>query len=95
MRDIEAQEKIIRREIKKLEAMGGKFSGSARRWRTSFSLRHPIAFVLLSTFGLVATFYGFEKIIDKIDPINNNPWIVLALGLFILSITGNLLKKLR
>lgn len=56
--------------------------------------RFPLMFTLLATFGLVATFYGFEGIIDKIDLLSNNPIILLVIGVLTLAVTGTLYKKL-
>lgn len=56
--------------------------------------RYPLFFTLLGAFGLVATFYGFEGIIDNIDFLANNPIILLAVGVITLAITGTLYKKL-
>ncbi len=56
--------------------------------------RFPLLFTLLGTFGLVATFYGFEALIDRIDLLANNPFILLGVGLATLIITGSLYKKL-
>ncbi len=94
MNSIQEQEKIVEKEIKKLEAMGGKLTGSARRVRDSLALRFPVVFILFSAFGLVATFYGFEKLIDEIPSLANNSKLLLAVGLIILTITGTLFKKL-
>jgi len=55
--------------------------------------RWPLLFTLLGTFGLVATFYGFEGVIDKTG-LSENPWVLLALGLGVLIFTGSLYKKL-
>ena len=57
--------------------------------------RFPLGFALLGTFGVVAIFYGFEGLIDRIDILANNPWILLATGLAILAATGTLYKKLQ
>lgn len=56
--------------------------------------KHPMAFALLSTFGLVATFYGFEHIIDEIPFLTENPIILLSTGVITLLVTGALYKKL-
>ncbi len=63
--------------------------------RSSIAARFPLAFAIIATFGLVSTFYGFEKIIDRIDLLANNPWILLATGLTTLGITGAALRKLN
>lgn len=57
--------------------------------------RFQLLFTLLGTFGLVATFYGFEGIIDKVDILANNPWILLGTGISVLAVTGSLYKKLQ
>lgn len=57
--------------------------------------RFPLLFTLLGSFGLVATFYGFERMIDQIDVFADNPLILLATGLVILVGTGTLYKKLN
>jgi predicted ABC-type sugar transport system permease subunit len=62
--------------------------------RDSAYERFPLLFMLLASFGLVATFYGFEGIIDQIDALANNPFILLCIGLTTLIITGTLYKKL-
>jgi hypothetical protein len=56
--------------------------------------RFPLVFTLLGAFGLVATFYGFEHIIDQIDFLANNPFLLLVLGIGTLVFTGQLYKKL-
>ncbi len=56
--------------------------------------RFPLVFTLLGAFGLVATFYGFEGIIDEIDLLADNPLILLATGVLTLIVTGTLYKKL-
>ena len=57
--------------------------------------RFPLVFSLLITFGLVSTLYGFEKIIDQIDWLVQNPWVLLITGIVTLIITGAAYKKLN
>jgi hypothetical protein len=94
MSQINEQTRKVEAEVKKLEAMGGSVSGRARQWRDSAFARFPVVFVLLSTFGLVATFYGFEKLIDQIDFFADQPLTILLAGLITLTITGTLYKRL-
>lgn len=61
--------------------------------RTVFE-RFPLVFTLLATFGLVATLYGFEGIINRIDLLANNPFILLVTGILTLGITGTLYRNL-
>jgi hypothetical protein len=62
--------------------------------RVSAERRFPFVITLMVAFGLVSTFYGFEKIIDRIDLFANNPWILLVTGLTLLAVTGTIYKKL-
>lgn len=62
--------------------------------RQSAFQRFPLLFTMLTTFGLVATLYGFERLIDKVEYLSDNPFILLGVGLVTLIITGTLYKKL-
>jgi hypothetical protein len=75
----------------KTNEIGNKFN----KYRESAFSRFPLLFVLLSSFGLVATFYGFEKVIDQIDFFSKYPSMVLVTGIIVLIITGSLYKKLK
>lgn len=88
------QKEKIKEEMKKLESMGVTFSDKLRATRDSAFTRFPLVFLFLSTFGLVATFYGFEKVIDQIPLFTENPYMVLLTGIGTLLITGALYKKL-
>ena len=63
--------------------------------RETYAQKYPALFALSATFGFVATLYGFEKLIDKIDLFVNNPWILLGTGITILFISGAFYNKLR
>ena len=54
----------------------------------------PLLFTMLGAFGLVATLYGFERLIDKLDFLADNPFILLGIGVLTLVLTGTLYKKL-
>lgn len=56
--------------------------------------RFPLLFTLLGSFGLVATFYGFENLIDTTS-LADSPWMLLGTGVLTLIITGSLYKKLQ
>lgn len=62
--------------------------------REKLSSKFPLPFALLGAFGLVATFYGFEGIINRIDFLYNNPILMLLTGITALVITGKLYQKL-
>ena len=63
--------------------------------RDTYAQKYPLLFTMSATFGFVATLYGFEKLIDRVDLFVNNPWILLATGLSILLVTGAFYNKLR
>jgi hypothetical protein len=67
--------------------------GLLRRRQNAFH-RFPLLFTLLATFGLVSTLYGFERLIDKVTFLSDNPFILLGVGILTLIITGTLYKKL-
>lgn len=62
--------------------------------RVRFQTRFPILIALSATFGLISVFYGFEKLIDRVDLFVNHPWILLVIGLLLLAITGKVYQKL-
>lgn len=55
--------------------------------------RIPLLLPLLATFGLVATFYGFEHILDQTTLVNH-PWIMSGVGILLLLLTGAAARKL-
>jgi len=62
--------------------------------RDTYANKYPLVFALGATFGLVSTFYGFEKLIDRFDIFTDNPWILLGTGLIALMVTGRFYNKL-
>ena len=94
MNQLQEQRRKVEAEAKKLEVMGGSVRGRLEKVRDSSFKRFPIIFILLSSFGLVATFYGFEKVIDGVPFFNENPMMILVTGIATLIITGSLYKKL-
>ncbi len=61
--------------------------------RSKAEIKYPLLFGLMTTFGFVSVLYGFEKLIDKIDLLVNNPWILLLIGIVILIGTGTAYKS--
>jgi hypothetical protein len=84
----------IDESVKNLEAQTEKLSKKILSYRDNAFRKFPLPFLILSSFGLVAVFYGFEKVIDQIPFLNQHPIYVLVTGIFILIITGTLFKKL-
>jgi hypothetical protein len=66
----------------------------AARKRESIAEHYPLTFGIIGTFGVVSILYSFEKIIDKVPLLANNPWILLTVGMATLLITGLALRKL-
>lgn len=62
--------------------------------RESAFQHFPLLFTLLGTFGLVATLYGFEGVLNRIPWFVDNPVTTLISGIGILAFTGTLYKKL-
>lgn len=75
-------------------SLDDKVIEKAKHHRESIAEHYPLTFALLGTFGLVSTFYGFEKLIDRVQLFVNHPWILLVIGLGVLSVTGLALRKL-
>lgn len=63
--------------------------------RVSVLKRFPILFLLLTTFGVAAIFYGFERILGQFDILVTYPWLILGIGIVTLAFTGQLYKKLK
>ena len=63
------------------------------RRQTAFQ-RFPVTFTLLGTFGLIATFYGFQGLVDQVQYFQSNPEVVLIGGVMVLFLTGRLHREL-
>jgi len=63
-------------------------------YRKSVLHRFPFLIIGLSTFGVVAVLYGFEKMIDSVPLLSENPIIIMVTGFIALAVTGTLYKKL-
>jgi hypothetical protein len=64
------------------------------RQRDGLFARFPLLFALLGTFGVVATYYGFQHIIEKVPLLVQNPYLTLIVGIITLFLTGTLYKRL-
>lgn len=62
--------------------------------RKSVLTRFPTIFLLLTTFGVVATFLAFERILMEIQYMYDRPFLMLLVGVGTLILTGTLYKKL-
>ncbi len=84
----------MKKDLTPFTDLDDKIIELATRERETLAQRFPLVFALVGTFGFVSTLYGFEKIIDSIDVLANNPWALLLIGLITLSVTGLALRKL-
>lgn len=84
----------LEESVEDLSSTVKKLTERFNKTRGTVFARFPLIFTLLGAFGFVATFYGFEHLIDRIDILANNPSLMLLTGLGILVLTGQLYKKL-
>lgn len=61
--------------------------------QSAFS-RYPLTFTLLAVFGVSAVSEGIKGILGDISYLAQNHWLMLAVGLLILGLTGTIYKKL-
>ena len=81
--------------MKKQQSLLQREEEQVKKIRDTYANKYPLLFALGATFGFVATLYGFEKLIDKVDFFTNNPWILLGVGVAVLYVTGTFYTKLR
>lgn len=62
--------------------------------RRDVAKRYPTIFLLAVTFGVSATFFGFERLLDSSQYLHERPWLILLIGVCSLVVTGTLYKKL-
>ncbi len=62
--------------------------------RREVTKRFPTLFLLLSTFGLIATYLAMEQLLLQYNITQENPVLLLIIGVGILVFTGTLYKKL-
>jgi hypothetical protein len=62
--------------------------------RETLFKRFPVLFSVLVTFGVSATFIGFEQMLLQYELLRNNPELILIFGVVVLVFTGTLYKKL-
>ncbi|MEX2369020.1 MAG: hypothetical protein WD552_01340 [Candidatus Paceibacterota bacterium] len=65
----------------------------ARHRRSAFQ-KHPFFFSTLGLLGLVATWQGFDDVMERIGYFDAHPGSLLIIGLIILLLTGRLYRQL-
>ena len=84
----------LKKVSEKVQTAQGEFERIVERPRKSLE-RFPTIFLLLTTAGVVMVLFGFERLFSVIPFFNNNPILMIILGLGILIFTGQLFKKLN
>lgn len=62
--------------------------------RASAENKFPLITALVATFGFVSLLYGFEKFIDSIPFLADNPAVLFIIGITTLAVTGTIYKKI-
>lgn len=89
-----AEEKVTKKQFEKLTDREEKIIRLLKEERLIVQQKFPLPYAFLAFFGFVCTWAGLYKIIQEVEFLNNNPVILLVLGLSILIITGATYRKL-
>ena len=81
--------------VKEVGGLTKTVEESTVRIRRTVFERFPFLIIGLSTFGLVAVFYSFERVITMVPVLDNNPLLLFTIGVLALAATGTLYKKLQ
>ncbi|MFT7327912.1 MAG: hypothetical protein ACI870_000083 [Crocinitomicaceae bacterium] len=81
--------------LKKVRSIEKDLEKTVINYQKNALEHYPFIFLGLSTFGGVAVFYGFEKIIDQTSYLADKPLVILISGFLILVLTGALYRKLN
>ncbi len=91
--------KVQRETVAKIETTVSeatkKFEAVVEPSRETFAKRYPGLFSMLATFGVAATFLGFEQLLLAFDVLERYPLLIFMLGIGILALTGTLYKKMQ
>lgn len=90
----ESLDKALEEIGKNTRDLETKLDELARPVRKSALRRFPIFFTLVTTFGAAAVFVGFERMLESIPIMRDNPLLILLCGISVLVLTGTLYKKL-
>jgi len=90
-----ADEKHKESLLKKVRSLEKDLEKTVIEYQKDALQKYPFLFLGLSTFGGVAVFYGFEKIIEQSVYFSEHPIMVMMTGFVILIITGALYRRLN
>ena len=85
---------IKRLSLETLEKRQDKIIGLLHEEQQRAKEKFPLTYALLATFGVACVFAGINRIITKVDFLNDNPITLVGVGLGILLVTGAAYKKL-
>ena len=89
-----AKEHLDKTQFEKLTSQEEKIMRLLKEERTLVQQKFPLPYAFLAFFGFVSTWAGLYKIIQEVEFLNNNPIVLIILGLSILVITGAAYRKL-
>lgn len=81
-------------KLDQLTAQEEKILRLLREERSRVKQKFPLAYALFATFGLVAVISGFNKSIDHVPFLKENPYILIIAGITILILTGTAYRRL-
>ena len=84
---LEALESVVGERVKQADSLLDPV-------RRNLFTRYPTIPIILTTFGVVAVLYSFERLIMEIAWLYDRPILILVIGLATLALTGTLYKKL-
>jgi len=88
------QEQHNKRVIERLFSIEKALEKKATLYQNSILNKFPFLFLILSTFGIIMVFYGFEKILDRVPFLIDSPVAMIIIGFLILILTRTLYRKL-
>jgi len=91
MKDIYTEVYSVTKKVEGIVDSTGKAIAPVRQ---SLLKRFPVLTILLVTFGIAATFFGIERIIEDIMWLNERPFLIFAFGVGALILSGRLYKTL-
>jgi hypothetical protein len=81
--------------LHRIELLAESVDKSMETYNKSIWRKYPISFSLLVLCGAVAVSDGIKGLIEGVPYLDNNPLLMLIIGLLILSVSGSLYKKMR
>lgn len=81
--------------LKKIEELTARLNRIFGEKGKMVFARYPLTFALLVVFGVTMVSQGVKDLLLKINIFQNQPWVMLGLGIIVLLVTGTLYKKLN